>query len=107
MTIDGRAAGCFCEKLSGGGSVQHMTVLLVEPGKTLRMSGGLGPLQETPVSGVLTLTFTEASGGTRLDMTYTVGGYAKGGLAGLATVVDQVLAVQVTRLKRLVETGKP
>jgi uncharacterized protein YndB with AHSA1/START domain len=48
ISIEGRAAGCFCEKLDSGGSVQHMAVLLAEPGETLRMSGGLGPLQEIP-----------------------------------------------------------
>jgi hypothetical protein len=107
MSIEPRAGGCFCEKLTAGGSVQHMSVLLAEPGKTLRMAGGLGPIQEMPVSGVLTLTFAEVSGGARVELTYTVGGYAKEGLSGLAPIVDQVLATQVARLKRFVETGKP
>ena len=107
MWIEGKAAGCFCEKLDGGGSVRHMIVVLAEPGKTLRMSGGLGPLQEMPVTGVLTLTFAAAPGGTRLELTYVVGGYAKDGLAKIAPLVDRVLADQVMRLKAFVETGKP
>jgi uncharacterized protein YndB with AHSA1/START domain len=107
MSIDGKAAGCFCEKLDGGGSVRHMTVLLAEPGKTLRLSGGLGPLQEMPVTGVLTLTFAAAPGGTRIELTYVVGGYTKDGLSKLAPLVDSVLAEQVKRLRAFVETGKP
>jgi uncharacterized protein YndB with AHSA1/START domain len=107
MSIDGKAAGCFCEKLDGGGSVRHMTVLLAEPGKTLRMSGGLGPLQEMPVTGVLTLTFAAAPESTRIELTYVVGGYSKDSLAKLAPLVDRVLAEQVKRLKAFVETGKP
>jgi len=107
MSIDGRAGGCFCEKLDGGGSVQHMTVLLAEPGKTLRMSGGLGPLQEMPVTGVLTLTFAGTPDGTRVEQTYVVGGYTRDGFAKLAPLVDQVLAEQAKRLRAFVETGKP
>jgi uncharacterized protein YndB with AHSA1/START domain len=107
MSIDGKAAGCFCEKLDGGGSVRHMTVLLAEPGKTLRMSGALGPLQELPVTGVLTLTFAPTTGGTRVELIYAVGGYTKDSLAKLAPLVDRVLAEQMMRLKSFVETGKP
>jgi uncharacterized protein YndB with AHSA1/START domain len=106
MSIEGKAAGCFCERLAGGGSVRHMTVLLAEPGKTLRMSGGLGPLQDMPVTGVLTLTFAPTTGGTRVEMTYAVGGFTKDGLAKLAPLVDGVLAEQVKRLKAFVETGR-
>jgi hypothetical protein len=84
-----------------------MTVLLAEPGKTLRMSGGLGPLQELPVTGVLTLTFAPTTGGTRVELIYAVGGYTKDSLAKLAPLVDRVLAEQVMRLKSFVETGKP
>ena len=50
MAIDPRAGGCFCEKLSNSGSVQHMIVILAEPGKTLRIRGALGPLQDHPAS---------------------------------------------------------
>src|SRR4051812_41820336 len=44
LHLDARAGGCWCEKWPGG-SVQHMSVLLAMPGKQLRLSGGLGPLQ--------------------------------------------------------------
>jgi hypothetical protein len=64
-------------------------------------------LQELSLSGVMTLAFAETPAGTRLDMTYRVGGYAKDGLAGFASPVDMVLAEQVARVKRFVETGTP
>src|ERR1700704_6205463 len=48
LSIDARPGGCFCEKLPNGG-VQHMTVLYADPGKLLRLSGGLGPLQDLAV----------------------------------------------------------
>ncbi|HEX7915316.1 MAG TPA: hypothetical protein VF497_06160, partial [Rudaea sp.] len=48
LSLDARAGGCWCEQLADGGSVQHMTVLTAMPGRMLRLSGGLGPLQAAP-----------------------------------------------------------
>jgi uncharacterized protein YndB with AHSA1/START domain len=107
MAIDPRAGGCFCEKLANGGSVQHMTVILAEPGKTLRMRGALGPLQEQAVVGTITWTLTDTGSRTRLEMTYVVGGYMRGGLEPVAKIVDSVLATQVQRLKQYIESGRP
>jgi uncharacterized protein YndB with AHSA1/START domain len=107
MAIDPRAGGCFCEKLANGGSVQHMTVILAEPGKTLRMRGALGPLQEQAVVGTITWSLTEAGSRTRVEMTYVVGGYMRGGLEPVAKIVDSVLATQVQRLKQYIESGRP
>lgn len=107
MSIDARAGGCFCEKLANGGSVQHMTVILAEPAKTLRMRGALGPLQEQAVVGTITWTLTEAGARTRVEMTYVVGGYMRGGVEPLAKLVDGVLATQVQRLKHFLESGRP
>jgi uncharacterized protein YndB with AHSA1/START domain len=107
MAIDPRAGGCFCEKLANGGSVQHMTVILAEPGKTLRMRGALGPLQEQAVVGTITWSLTEAGSRTRVEMTYVVGGYMRGGLEPVAKIVDSVLVTQVQRLKQYIESGRP
>jgi hypothetical protein len=107
MSIDGRAGGCFCEKLADGGSVQHMSVVLAQRGKVLRMVGALGPLQEQAVTGSMTWTLTETGGRTRIDMTYVVGGYMRGGFEPVAKLVDQVLTTQLQRLKRYVESGRP
>lgn len=97
------AGGCFCEKLDNGGSVQHMTVIFVKPGKTIRMEGGLGPLQSMAVSGTMTVVFVKIPEGTKLTVTYTVGGYSPGGLIKIAPMVDMVLGQQVMRLRDLAE----
>jgi hypothetical protein len=107
MTIDPRAGGCFCETLANGGSVQHMTVILAEPGKMLRMRGALGPLQELAVVGTITWSLTEVGSRTRVEMSYVVGGYMQGGFATVAKLVDGVLATQVQRLKQYIESGRP
>jgi activator of Hsp90 ATPase-like protein len=107
MAIDPRAGGCFCEKLANGGSVQHMTVILAEPGKTLRMRGALGPLQEQAIVGTMTWTLTETGSRTRVEMTYVVGGYMRGGLEPVAKIVDTVIGAQVQRLKQYIESGRP
>src|ERR1700730_14495977 len=51
LSIEEKAGGCFCEKLPNGGGVRHLQVLFVAPGKTLRMGGGLGPLQGIAANG--------------------------------------------------------
>jgi uncharacterized protein YndB with AHSA1/START domain len=106
LSIDERPMGCFCERLKDGGAARHMEVIYFQPGKTLRMSGGLGPLQSLPVSGVATFSLSPTSDGTKLDLVYAIGGYSPQGLAPIAPVVDQVLAEQLNRLKSYVETGK-
>jgi uncharacterized protein YndB with AHSA1/START domain len=107
LTIEAIAGGCFCEALPDGGSVAHMRVVFAQPGKVLRLEGALGPLQGLGVIGHLTWALAAKDGGTELVQTYDVGGYAKGGLAGLAAPVDHVLGEQAQRLKSYVETGEP
>ncbi|MCW3836300.1 SRPBCC domain-containing protein [Sphingomonas canadensis] len=102
MTLDPRAGGCWCEKTKDDGSVEHMRVLYAQPLAMLRLQGGLGPLQAMPVTGVLSYELKPAGEGTELTIVYSVSG-AGGGLAGLATVVDEVLALQWTRLKEAAE----
>ena len=53
LTLDATFNGCFCEKLENGGFVRHMSVVFAEPGKVLRMQGGLGPLQSMAVTGTM------------------------------------------------------
>ena len=85
-----------------------MTVIYADSGKMLRMSGGLGPLQALAVTGTMTFTFVDTNGTTRLELTYTVGGYLAGpdGIGALAKPVDAVLTGQVMRLKRFAETAR-
>jgi uncharacterized protein YndB with AHSA1/START domain len=107
LSLEPVAGGCFCEALPSGGSAMHLRVVMAQPGKAMRLEGALGPLQGLGVTGHLTWTLTAKDGGTELVQTYDVGGYAKGGLAGIATPVDHVLGEQAMRLKAWVETGKP
>jgi hypothetical protein len=80
LSIDEKAMGCFCEKLSGSGGARHMEVVNFSPGKKLVMLGGLGPLQSLATTGSLTVVLAPAGTGTKMDVTYAVGGYMAGGL---------------------------
>jgi hypothetical protein len=106
LSIDATPGGCWCEKLANGGGVRHLTVVYADPGKLIRFSGGLGPLQDMAVNGAMQWTFKEAAGQTTIEVTYKVGGYAPGGLEPLSKAVDGVLASQVLRLKALID-GSP
>lgn len=106
LSMDLRPGGCFCEKLPAGG-VQHLMVTYVDAPKTLRLSGGLGPLGALGAAGSLTWEFIEKTGRTDMVLRFNVGGYMPGGLNTLAPAVDQVLTGQMQRLKRFVETGRP
>jgi hypothetical protein len=107
LSIDDKAGGVFAEKLKNGGSVLHLTVVFADPGKVLRMTGGLGPLQSLAVAGSMSWSLTKIENGTTVEFSYTVGGYRPGGLASLAVPVDNVLSEQLTRFKNFVEKGKP
>jgi uncharacterized protein YndB with AHSA1/START domain len=106
LSLDARPGGCFCERLPGGG-VSHLTVVYAAPGKMLRLSGALGPLQDSGVAGSLTWTLSPTDTGTMVDLSYSVGGYRNGGLIEMASPVDEVLNVQLQRPRRYVETGRP
>ncbi|HWW83644.1 MAG TPA: SRPBCC domain-containing protein, partial [Vicinamibacterales bacterium] len=94
LRLDPKPGGCFCERLPDGGGVQHMTVVYASPGKLLRLSGALGPMQDSGLAGSLTWTLTEARGATNVELTYSVGGFRAGGLRGMAPAVDGVLRGQ-------------
>jgi hypothetical protein len=84
-----------------------MEVVFVAPGKTLVMTGGLGPLQSIAATGSLTIQLSSFNGGAKLDLTYAVGGYLKAGMNTLAVPVNAVLTEQFTRLKNLAEQDNP
>jgi uncharacterized protein YndB with AHSA1/START domain len=106
LSLEPRAGGCFCETWSGG-SVQHLVVADAATGKTLRLRGALGPFQGQGADGALTFTLKPAGDGTDLTMENIVGGYMKGGFAKWPPLADSMLAEQMIRLKRYVETGTP
>jgi len=101
LTLEARAGGCFCEALPEGGSVEHMRVVMVMPNRTLRLSGGLGPLQSEGLAGALTWQLEPFEGGTRITQTYVVGGNMRLDRAVIAPAVDGVLREQLTRLAAL------
>jgi uncharacterized protein YndB with AHSA1/START domain len=109
LTLDAKAGGCFCEKLREGGSVQHLTVVRVAPGKTLVLRGALGPFQQQGTDGALAIALAASGSGTDLTLTYTLGGYLTlpGGFEQMAKAADAMLAEQISRLQRFVETGSP
>ena len=107
LTLDPKPSGCFCEKLGANAGVVHMTVVYADPGKVLRLSGGLGPLQQLGVAGAMTLKFTAKDGATEVAFTYAVGGYTADGLDKLAPIVDQVLGDQLERYERFASGAKP
>jgi len=104
LTLQLKAGGCFCEKLPSGGSVQHGQVINVQPGVLLRLNAPLGPLQEMPVSAVLTFKLAPSADGTLVTMTYRVSGAFTMESAKLAPIVDSVLATQLERLRAHVDT---
>jgi uncharacterized protein YndB with AHSA1/START domain len=103
LTLEPRAGGCWCEKLSDGGSVEHMRVVMFAPNETLRLVGGLGPLQAAAVSATLTVELKAEGGGTILHYSYVVGGFMRPSLDAVALPVKQVLDAQFINLKTAAE----
>jgi len=109
LRLDARAGGCWCERWDGQ-SVEHARVVLVmerEGVRTLRVVGGLGPLQDLGVSGVLTFTVAPSGDGAKLTMAYRVAGDAGLHLDQIAAPVNGVLMEQFTRLSRYSASGSP
>ena len=107
LSIEAKPMGCFCEKLPNEGSVRHMEVVILVPGKMLGLIGALGPLQLIAAVGNMGIQFSPADGGTKLDVTYAVSGYLPAGMNTWAAPVDSVLTEQFTRLKNYIERGSP
>jgi uncharacterized protein YndB with AHSA1/START domain len=81
-----------------GGEVLHGTVVQARPGRLLRLSAPLGPLQALPGAAVLDIALAPERDGTRVTLTYRVGGPASAGLGQLADPVDRVFAEAFARL---------
>lgn len=96
LSLDPTPGGCFCETLKDGG-VEHGRVIFVQPGKMLRLTAPLG-LQGEAVTARLTFTLTTEGAGTKITVSYIVGGYSRMGMAKFAPLVDGVIGEQVKRL---------
>jgi uncharacterized protein YndB with AHSA1/START domain len=107
LSIEEKPMGCFCEKLKNGGSVRHMQVVFLSPGKVLGLTGALGPLQNIAATGNMQFAMSPVDGGTKLELTYAVTGYVPAGMNTWAAPVDGVLKEQLTRFKNYVEHGDP
>ena len=103
--LEARALGCFCEKLPDGGSIAHMQVAYARPGRTLRLIGGLGPLQGMGATGTMEFQLQPVESGTLLNYRYTVAGYSPEGMSQLAEPVDRVQLGQLQRLKRYLDAA--
>ena len=103
LTFDARAGGCWCETLSDGGSVEHMRLVYVAPGKVLRLRGALGPLQGLGVEGAMTWSVKAGASGSEISISYAAGGYVKDGFEALSKGVDHVLGEQLERLRKLID----
>lgn len=97
LTLTPRLHGAWVERLADGGFVEHMRVLYAQRGKMLRLDGGLGPLQTMPARSVMTVAFAAEGAGTKVTVTYAVGGYFSDGTAQLAPGVDMVLGQAMAR----------
>lgn len=104
LTLDARAGGCWCESLPGGGSVEHLHVIFVSPGKVIRLRGALGPFQALAVEGVMNWTVKPNGNGSDISVSYAIGGYSKDGFDALSKAADQVLGVQIERLRKLIDS---
>ena len=107
LTLDAKPGGCFCESLPNNGGVRHLEVVFVSPGKSIRMIGALGPLQDSGLAGSMTWSFQEHDDSTKVELSYSVGGHYQGDIHKLAPIVDSVLHTQLLRLKAYAETGSP
>ena len=105
LSIDARAGGCFCE-IAGAQQAQHLQVVFVDPNKTLRMLGGLGPMQGMGLHGVAEWTLQAEGAATRVTWRYRAGGYSPDDLALLAPVVDKVQAQQLDGLAQWLQTTR-
>jgi uncharacterized protein YndB with AHSA1/START domain len=106
MTLELKPGGCFCEALPGGG-IKHGEVVMAMPGKSVRLSAPLGPMQDWGVAAAMTFELKPAEGGqTTVVMSYKASGFSAGQLKA-APGIDGVVGGQLARLKTFVETGKP
>ena len=107
MSLQLRPGGCFCERLDGDGGIEHMRVTYIQPGERAVLTGSLGPLLYEATTGVMDIKVERIAGGSRITMTYRAAGFAKGGAAEMAPIVDKVLGDQMKRLRVYAAGGAP
>lgn len=106
LSLEPRVGGCFCERLDGGGGVEHLRVAYVDPGKRIVLTGSLGPLLYDATSGSMDVRFEKSATGTIVKLDYRVAGFAAGGADTIAPAVDEVLGVQARNLAAAAGAGR-
>ncbi|HQZ63390.1 MAG TPA: SRPBCC family protein, partial [Dokdonella sp.] len=104
LSLKAEAGSCFCERWAAG-SAEHGRVVMALKNELLRLDAALGPLQERAVNGVLSFSLQPMDEATRLDVDYRVNASSGSGLEQVAPAVDNVLAMQIDRLLRYIDTG--
>lgn len=99
LSLTLRPGGCFCETLPNGGGIEHLRVVMVQPGERVVMSGPLGPLLYEGVAAVMDFRIETIAGGSRVTVDYRAAGFANGGAGKLAPLVDKVLGEQLGRYR--------
>jgi hypothetical protein len=99
LSLHLRPGGCWCERLDGGGGVEHLRVAYYQPGQRVVLTGGLGPLLFEGTSGVMDVQAKKTPAGSQLVINYRVAGFARGNGTEMALAVDQVLRTQAERLR--------
>ena len=107
LSLSLQPGGCFCERLDNGGGIEHLRVSYVQPGERAVLTGSLGPLLYEATTGVMDVKVERIAGGSRITMDYKAAGFAKGGAAELAPIVDKVLGDQMKRLRVYAAGGAP
>ncbi|ACV26393.1 SRPBCC family protein [Kangiella koreensis] len=99
MSIEPEAGGCFCER-NNEQQALHMTISQINLGKSLHMTGGLGPLSSLAVNGYMTWSFEETDNKTtNLKLNYRVTGFVNQKTEDWAKAVNGVLQQQLENLK--------
>lgn len=108
LYLEAEPKGWFGEKLPQGGFVRHLEVVYVAPGKSIRLLGGLGPLQGMGVNGAMTIELVgQGNDKTEIRLLYIVHGFDPNGLEPIAEPVNRVLTEQLQNLKAFVESSEP
>jgi uncharacterized protein YndB with AHSA1/START domain len=105
LSLDLRPGGCWCERLDGGGGVEHMRVALYEPGERIVLIGALGPLLFEATSGVMAVRAVKTRSGSQLVIDYRAAGFARANGTEMALAVDVVLREQIERLRLFASRG--
>ena len=105
LSLQLRPGGCWCERLDGGGGVEHLRVAYYQPGERVVLTGGLGPLLFEGTSGVMDVRATKTKTGSQLVINYRVAGFARANGTEMALGVDQVLRQQTERLRAFASKG--